>query len=114
MSISESSTVPLHRKRIISERVTENADPLVARKKAREAVKSGSMASSAKSIKKNQVRNFFEKILLLFLVIVCESSDVVILATQWKTGGGPPENTQSEKGELMTETITRKVNRHDV
>ena len=40
MSFSESTTVPTRRKRTItlSERVTENGDPLVAKKKAREAV----------------------------------------------------------------------------
>ena len=39
MSFSESTTVPTWRKRTItlSERVTENGDPLVAKKKAREA-----------------------------------------------------------------------------
>jgi len=39
MSFSESSTVPKRRKRTITERVTDNGDPLVVRKKAREAEK---------------------------------------------------------------------------
>ena len=39
MSFSESTTVPTRRKRTItlSERLTENGDPLVVKKKAREA-----------------------------------------------------------------------------
>ena len=37
MSSSESSTIPMRRKRTISERVTDNGDPLVVRKKAGEA-----------------------------------------------------------------------------
>jgi hypothetical protein len=39
MSFSKSSTIPMRRKRTItlSERVTENGDPLVVKKKAREA-----------------------------------------------------------------------------
>ena len=40
MSFSEPSTVPMRRKRTDSERVTNNGDPLVVRKKAREAEKS--------------------------------------------------------------------------
>ena len=40
MSSSEPSTVPTRRKHTISERVTDNGDPLVVRKKAREAEKS--------------------------------------------------------------------------
>ena len=39
MSFSEASTVPTRRKRTVSERVTNNGDPLVVRKKAREAEK---------------------------------------------------------------------------
>ena len=39
MSFSEASTVPTRRKRTVSERVTDNGDPLVVRKKAREAEK---------------------------------------------------------------------------
>ena len=39
MSFSEASTVPMRRKRTVSERVTDNGDPLVVRKKAREAEK---------------------------------------------------------------------------
>ena len=39
MSFSEASTVPTRRKRTVSERVTDNGDPLVVRKKAREADK---------------------------------------------------------------------------
>lgn len=37
MSFSGSLTVPMRRKRTISQRVTENGDPLVAKKKARDA-----------------------------------------------------------------------------
>jgi hypothetical protein len=44
---SDSSTIPMRRKRTVSERVTENGDPLVVRKKAREAAKQGASASVA-------------------------------------------------------------------
>jgi hypothetical protein len=44
---SNSSTIPMRRKRTISERVTDNGDPLVIRKKAREAAKQGASASVA-------------------------------------------------------------------
>ena len=37
MSFSETSTIPMHRKRKPSERVTDNSDPLVVKKKACEA-----------------------------------------------------------------------------
>ena len=57
MSFSESLNVPMRRKRTLSERVTDNGDPLVARKKAR----------AAQSKKITQVRFFFsETMLLLF------------------------------------------------
>jgi hypothetical protein len=39
MSFSESLTAPMRRKRTASERVTDNGDPLVIKKKAREAAK---------------------------------------------------------------------------
>ena len=39
MSLSEASTVPTRRKRTVTERVTDNGDPLVVKKKAREAEK---------------------------------------------------------------------------
>ena len=39
MSSSESLTAPTRRKLTASERVTDNGDPLVVRKKAREAAK---------------------------------------------------------------------------
>ena len=52
MSSSEPSNVPTRRKRTISERVTDNGDPLVVRKKAREAEKS----------KKTTQVNVFKKI----------------------------------------------------
>jgi len=44
-STSNSSTVPMRRKRTVSEHVTENGDPLAVRKKAREAAKQGASAS---------------------------------------------------------------------
>ena len=59
MSTSDSSTIPMRRKRTISERVTENGDPLVVRKKAREAAKQGASASVAvptSATKRIQVR----------------------------------------------------------
>ena len=37
MSFSETSPVPMRRKRKASERVTDNGNPLVVKKKAREA-----------------------------------------------------------------------------
>ena len=37
MSVSDSSTFAMRRKRTLSERATENGDPLVIKKKAREA-----------------------------------------------------------------------------
>ena len=52
MSFSEPSTVPMRRKRTDSERVTNNGDPLVVRKKAREAEKS-----------KKTTQVFFKKII---------------------------------------------------
>ena len=54
MSLPDSSTFAMRRKRTLSERATENGDPLVVKKKAREA------AEIAK--KKNQV--FFKKIFI--------------------------------------------------
>jgi hypothetical protein len=46
MSFSMSdSTIPMRRKRTTSERVTGNGDPLVVRKKAREAAKQGASTS---------------------------------------------------------------------
>ena len=47
MSFSESSAAPTRRKRTMTERVTENGDPLAVRKKAREAAKT-SLAPSKK------------------------------------------------------------------
>ena len=46
--MSFSSTIPARRKQTISERVTDNSDPLVVKKKARDAAK-----------KKTQVIGFF-------------------------------------------------------
>jgi hypothetical protein len=43
-STSDSSAIPMRRKRTVSERVTENGDPLAVRKKAREAAKQGASA----------------------------------------------------------------------
>jgi hypothetical protein len=48
-SMPDSSAVPIRRKRTASERVTENADPLVVRKKAREAAKDGASVPVAAS-----------------------------------------------------------------
>ena len=45
-SIKEPLTIPMHRKRTISERVTNNGDPLIAKKKAREVVKLASALSA--------------------------------------------------------------------
>jgi hypothetical protein len=63
-STPDSSTTPMRRKRTVSERITENGDPLVVRKKARDAAKQGasssafvtSKPSTASSTKRNQVR----------------------------------------------------------
>ena len=44
-STLDSSTIPMQRKRTVSERITENGDPLVVRKKARDAAKQGASAS---------------------------------------------------------------------
>ena len=62
MSSSSISSIPTRRKRTISERVTGNSDPLVVRKKAREAAKKASKAvTSTKKV--TQVRFFSLKIL---------------------------------------------------
>jgi hypothetical protein len=59
MSFSESSAAPTRRKRTMTERVTENGDPLAVRKKAREAAKNDSGTSLAPSKSITQVCSFF-------------------------------------------------------
>ena len=54
MSFSETSPVPMRRKRKASERITDNGDPLVVKKKAHEAA-----AEQAEKI--TQVYYFFKK-----------------------------------------------------
>ena len=50
--MSFSSTVPMRRKRTITERITQNGDPLVVKKKAREAAKEALTAGEAPSTTK--------------------------------------------------------------
>jgi hypothetical protein len=68
MSFSESTTVPTRRKRTItlSEHITENGDPLVVKKKAREA------ASATK--KTTQVFLFLDKKIKKTYYIISESN----------------------------------------
>ena len=51
MSFSDTSTAPMRRKRTItlSERVTENGDPLVIKKKAREAAEKAVTSTTKKT-----------------------------------------------------------------
>ena len=59
MSFSGSSTLPARRKRTVSERVIENGDPLVIKKKAREAAEQASSLAPSTTKKTTQVCFFF-------------------------------------------------------
>lgn len=64
MSFSGSSTLPARRKRTVSERVIENGDPLVIKKKAREAAEQASSLAPSTTKKTTQVCFFsFKKII---------------------------------------------------
>lgn len=64
MSFSGSSTLPARRKRTVSECVIENGDPLVIKKKAREAAEQASSLAPSTTKKTTQVCFFsFKKII---------------------------------------------------
>ena len=90
MSSSKPSNVPTRRKRTISERVTDNGDPLVVRKKAREAEKS----------KKTTQVNVFKKIKInMNSLIISQKATVEDVEEE----NNHPQNAIPKKGSRILE-----------